>query len=198
MMTNTVSLELAKELWELGLKIETEKWWNFVTYLNEFSNPEEHKNPTAKQIKDRNLLKVKSHFTKDNGKMMWVTGVWGLENHKAKELNFKAMCASAMFGSDTDTKTNIEKRLRKYVKEIKANLSYPAPSTDELLDILPDRLKEIGVLKIYKFPNEYEVTYASIYAQTNKLLCEALGLMCKYLLQNGFEFNGKEIVRKGD
>ena len=126
MMTTTVSLELAKELWELGLKIETEKWW--IIYDKE----------------------------------------WECVYIESKE-------------ELADT-----------------NNYYPAYSADELVAILPARMAGVGLLKIYKLEDEYDVTYASIYPQTHSILCEALGLMCKFLLQNGFEFNGKEIVRKGE
>ena len=138
-MTNTVSLELAKELLELGLKIETEKWW--IIYDKE----------------------------------------WDCVYIESKE-------------------------------ELADTNNYsPAYSTDELLAVLPYEIKEAIVyeqqmyywLKIEKELNHYIVLYLDenndgLKFTDDKSLPEALGLMCKYLLQNGFEFNGKEIVRKGE
>ena len=123
-MTSTTSLPLAKELWELGLKIETEKWW---VSCDEFNR----------------------NWNISNSKVGWKEPI-------------------------------------------------PAPQTDELLAVLPARMAGVGLLKIYKLEDEYDVTYASIYSQTHSILCEALGLMCKYLLTHEYEFNGKEIMRKGE
>ena len=122
-MINTVSLELAKELWKLGLKIETEKWW-------------------ADTLTDRR---------------------WG-----------------------------------------KDTFVFRAYSTDELLAVLPYKINKIDYLIIRKAFVGYYVQYwdyeskEMIGKMNNKSLPEALGLMCKYLLTNGYEFNGKEIVRKGE
>ena len=147
MITNTVSLELAKELWELGLKIDTEKWhcdkFPFVT-----------DKPIIIDFKTREK---------------WKTGNGG------GGVCFEQPAIDALM-----------------------NCIYPAPQTDELLAILPARMANVGLLKIYKLEDEYDVTYASIYPQTHSILCEALGLMCKHLLTNDYEFNGKEIVRKGE
>ena len=129
-MTTTTSLPLAKELLELGLKIETEKWW---VSCDEFSH----------------------NWNISNSKVGW--------------------------------------------KE-----SIPAPSTDELLEVLPCCIykdTDSFNLCISKNPLGFWVKYDSKYRTIsidNKSLPEALGLMCKYLLTNGYEFNGKEIVSKDE
>ena len=145
-MINTVSLELAKELWKLGLKIETEKWW---VSCDEFSR----------------------NWNISNSKVGW--------------------------------------------KE-----SIPAPSTDELLACLAPCYKvkygnydkEVYIyLQIDKHPDIRKGYRCAYYPEFNdeakpffnlnfmdKSLPEALGLMCKHLLINGYIFNGKEIVRKGE
>ena len=131
-MTNTVSLPLSKELWELELKIETEKWW--IIYDREWE-----------------CVYIKYH----------------------EEL-------------------------------ADVNNYYPAYSTDELLVVLPYKINKIDYLVIRKAFTGYYVQYwdyeskEMIGKMNNKSLPEALGLMCKYLLTNGYEFNGKEIVRKGE
>lgn len=60
---------------------------------------------------------------------------------------------------------------------------YPAAFATEILEELPNRMAGVGVLKIYKFPNEYEITYASIYPQKDKTLLDALAAMWLYLKQ---------------
>ena len=143
MITNTVSLELAKELWELGLKIETEKWWNAHDRIDLVTN-------TA--YSDNYLVEDKRR--------------WDI-------------------GDNSHSYS-----------------SYPAPQTDELLAVLPKHL-DGGVMHIYPTINGYGVRYKEgfgegLYYQQGDNLSEALGLMCKYLLTNDYEFNGKEIVRKGN
>lgn len=79
-----------------------------------------------------------------------------------------------------------------------------AYSTDELLAILPENLDQRAEyykknLYIIKSAGSFRVFYGETGVMHNhKLLPEVLGLTCKYLLQSGYEFNGKEIVRKGE
>ena len=141
MITNTVSLELAKELWELGLKIETEKWW-------------------ADTITDRR----RGNDTFDK-----------LHNWKLIDLS----CAKSRISNND-----------KFV--------FRAYSTDELLTVLPTKIS----LCAYYTKTEYRVVdndkERCANTQVNSNPAEALGLMCKHLLTNDYEFNGKEIVRKGE
>ena len=158
-MINTVSLLLAKELWELGLKIETEKWWE--VYAD---------------------LKSKSW----NGSLPFGGREYGEKKQRIEDYK-------------NSIGEHLCKRFGPYIWGLEwIYETVPTPSTDELLAVLPARMANVGVLKIYKLEDEYDVTYASIYPQTHSILCEALGLMCKHLLTNDYEFNGKEIVRKGD
>mgnify|MGYP001596300158 FL=1 len=117
-MTNTVSLELAKELLELGLKIETEKWW--IIYDRE--------------------------------------------------------CECVYI---------------KYHEELAdVNNYYPAYSTDELLAVLPETIPDpiyLHQLTIRKDIDGYfNVHYGPKILCTRKGLPEALGLLCKYLLEQGY------------
>ena len=126
-MTNTVSLGLAKELWELGLKIETEKCYYDVLL----------------QDKKRKLFLCSGNK---------------LEECPNDFISFKA---------------------------------YHAPSTDELLAVLPYKINKIDYLIIRKAFVGYYVQYWDYESKEmfikikDEILPEALGSMCKYLLEQG-------------
>jgi hypothetical protein len=133
-MTHTTSLELSKRLWDLGLKLDTEKWW-FKTI--------------------------------DKG--------WGVYNRLGWALFEEA-----------------EK--------------YPAPSTDELLEVMPEEIEYQGHtcrLSIGKNDKWYAVWYDSTdmleinsawtrltaNEENEESLCEALGKMVLYLLENAYHYD---------
>ena len=144
-MITTASLPLAKELLELGLKIETEKYW--VNNSARFDTPKEK---------------------------------W--------EYNWLIFC-------------KCDSLFLEYVRSTTKAI-YPAYSTDELLAMLPSTYhiwrgypeNDKGNWMCVKF-SEPEFEYDEHWEQADTPV-EALGRMCKYLLTNGYEFNGKEIVRK--
>lgn len=126
-MINTVSLGLAKELLELGLKIETEKWWNAYDRIDLVTN-------TA--YSDNYLVEDKRR--------------WDIGDNSY------------------------------------SYSSYPAPQTDELLAVLPDWYK------IRKAHNRYYCMADGLDPDEHPMItedknpAEALGLMCKHLLEQGY------------
>ena len=133
----TISLELAKKLYDKGLRLETEKWGYLVHRV------------------DR-IIEI---------------------------------CADENF----DPYSNEE------VDVLRTDRMYPALSTDELLAVMPD------MFSIIKLPKDYGVKdmdgkYAVLKKGGRAEVwdynpSEALGLMCEWLLDNGWKFNGKELVR---
>ena len=143
----TTSFELSKKLWDLGLKIETEKWW----------------------VKHR----------KDND------SAWQLMRKPDEK------------GNEIFDYANFE--------------DISAPSTDELLAVMPD----ITIGRLYKEPDygegkewnsegahwtggfkiknwnvnyrQHKIPYGINF--DDKLLPEALGLMIKWLLENGWRWD---------
>ena len=157
-MTNTVSLELAKELWELGLKIETEKWWEVYADL------------------------ISKSW---NGSLPFGGREYGEKKHRI-----------------IDYRSSIGERLNQRFGPYIWGLEWvyeiaPAPSTDELLGVLPIKIS----LCAYYTKTEYRAVdndkKRNINTQVNSNPAEALGSMCKCLLEGGYVFNGKEIVGKG-
>lgn len=82
---------------------------------------------------------------------------------------------------------------------------YPAYSTDELLEVLPDYIYDAGyMLTIVKTDvNRYWVNYPNHAGEVlcglpefvDKNLAEALGKLCEYLLTHGFTFQEGKIER---
>ena len=171
-MTNTVSLELAKELWELGLKIETEKWWEvYADLISKSWNGSLPFGGREYGEKKHRIIDYRSSIG-EHLNQRFGPYIWGLE----------------------------------WVYEIA-----PAPSTDELLGVLPREVNRADKMYLHIERDAiYFVGYGGWEAEgklsgwsspwifQENSLPEALGSMCKYLLQNEYKFNGKEIVRKGD
>lgn len=130
----TTLLSLSKELWEKGLRIDTEKWWNNL-----------------------NSWQVISKVCNDDI-------VWRNEGR----------------GIDIE--------------------NYPAPSTDELLAVMPSK-KDNEYLTIKKDTNNYYIVfYTSKSLVTGQGLPETLGKMCLWLLSNGWRYDeeSKCLVKKED
>lgn len=86
--------------------------------------------------------------------------------------------------------------LSECVKEHTESWKYiPAPSSDELLAVMPEyttinEIPGVDTLEITKLrPNLYVVRYGIMIAYNDKSLPEALGLMCLWLLQNGYHYD---------
>ena len=147
-MTNTVSLALAKELWELGLKIETEKWW--IIYDKKWE---------CVYIKNQEeLADVNNYYPAYSTDEL---------------LACLAPCYKVKYGN--------------YDKEVYIYLQ---------IDKHPDIRKGYRCAYYPEFNDEAKPFFNLNFM--DKSLPETLGLMCKHLLINGYIFNGKEIVRKGE
>lgn len=72
-------------------------------------------------------------------------------------------------------------------------LQYPAPSTDELLAVMPYKINKIDYLAIRKAYEGYYIQYWDYESEAIKIkedsLPGALGLMCLWLLKNGYCYN---------
>ena len=83
---------------------------------------------------------------------------------------------------------------------------YPAYSTEELLEVLPAKLiknnRDYWFHITFVGMREYSVYYGDILKKKimlnfeDKSLSDALGLMCKYLLENGYTYNPENGLRK--
>ncbi len=134
-MTNTTSLQLSKQLYEKGLKIETEKWWNF-------------------------------------------------DCKKPLHLDNEVFEGKLLYHDNPD----------------KAGYSYiPAPSTDELLAVMPVYIDEHYLTIRKDVENYYNVHYGSKILVTRVEISEALGLMVKWLLENGWKYDEtNKLLVKGE
>ena len=131
-----ISLSLSKQLYEAGLRIETEK-----VYCN-----------------------LKKQWRENEDRF-------------------------ALYDNDTA-------KARKY--NDKLDEQYPAPSTDELLAVMPYKINTVDYLIIRKAFESWYVQYWDYESREmavkikDDLLPEALAKMCLWLLQNGYKYNEEQ------
>jgi len=135
----TCSLELSKQLYGLGLRIETEKWWIPDIINDEIS--------------------------------------WRVDKYHSSCVEYF--------------------RTSRYIK-------IPAPSTDELLAVMPYKINNQHYLVIGKAFKGFIVRYFNyeklqMYKTNADTLSEALGKMCLWLLENGWRWDdtSKLLVKGG-